>query len=503
MLPQISAILFSLIISFTVASSALAQSLPDTSAAAKVIDIAPPWQSTIPALLPERDVNSTINEIGSLFNDNSQYYERAPIWAPLVKITASNAALWAIDRYVFNYDFSHISLASWKNNLKEGWTWRDTDRFANDFFFHPYSGGGYFMDARSLGYNYWECIPFAVFGSAEWKYFCENDQPSYPDLINTSVNGPFVGEIAYRVTSNILNDSKTGLDRVWREAVVGLLSPSRFFSRLITGKLWEVAPEQELEREPWDVQLDLGAHRVNNGSQFNTGPIKASLDLAVAYGDPFEIRDRKPLDQFKIWTEFTNAYERKYLGEVTGYGELFAGNTESGNFQMMYGLFQHFDYFDNLTFELGDVSFGPGIVTKLKLTEHHSLYSTWHASFMPFGANNASFFPNPTADQRDYSYGDGFEGMTETGFELGDRMIDISLIGYYVYFNSYYGQAVKNTMLLLKPHIAVRLFDNLSIGLEHQIYESTRLGTTLANPTIDNTEQRLFVQWNWDDFPRE
>ncbi|HEX5315123.1 MAG TPA: hypothetical protein VFX22_00620, partial [Candidatus Kapabacteria bacterium] len=114
MLPRISAILFSLIISFTVASSALAQSLPDTSAAAKVIDIAPPWQSTIPALLPERDVNSTFNEIGSLFNDNSQYYERAPIWAPLVKITASNAALWAIDRYIFNYDFSHISLASWK-----------------------------------------------------------------------------------------------------------------------------------------------------------------------------------------------------------------------------------------------------------------------------------------------------------------------------------------------------------------------------------------------------
>jgi hypothetical protein len=378
--------------------------ISDTSAGAKVMDIMPPWQSTIPALLPERDLNSTLNEIGSLFSDNPQYYGRAPIWVPLVKITLSNAALWAIDRYVFNYDFSHISLASWKNNLKEGWTWRDTDRFANDFFFHPYSGGGYFMDARSLGYNYWECIPFAVFGSAEWKYFCENDQPSYPDLINTSVNGPFVGEIAYRVTSNILNDSKTGLDRVWREAVVGLLSPSRFFSRLITGKLWEVAPEQELEREPWDVQLDLGAHRVNNGSQFNTGPIKASLDLAVAYGDPFEIRDRKPFDQFKIWTEFTNAYERKYLGEVTGYGELFAGNTESGNFQMMYGLFQHFDYFDNLTFELGDVSFGPGIVTKLKLTEHHSLYSTWHASFIPFGANNASFFPNPTADQRDYSY---------------------------------------------------------------------------------------------------
>ncbi|HZK76573.1 MAG TPA: DUF3943 domain-containing protein [Candidatus Kapabacteria bacterium] len=503
MVPRISAVLLGLIISCSFASSAFAQSLPDTSAAAKVMDILPPWQFTVPALLPERDLNSTVNEIGSLFSDNPLYYGRAPIWLPLVKITLSNSALFAIDRYVFNYDFSHISLASWKNNLKEGWTWRDTDRFANDFFFHPYSGGGYFMDARSLGYNYWESIPFAVFGSAEWKYFCENDQPSYPDLINTSVNGPFVGEIAYRVTSNILNDSKTGIDRVWRETVVGLLSPSRFFSRLITGKLWEVAPEQELEREPWDVQLSVDAHRVNNGSTFWSGPIKAGLNLAVEYGDPFEIRDRKPFDQFKVWTEFTNAYERKYLGEVTGYGELFAGNTESGNFQMLYGLFQHFDYFDNLTFELGDVSFGPGIITKLKLTEHHNLYSTLHASFIPFGANNAGFFPNPTTDSIDYSYGDGFEGMTETGLDIGDHFLDLSFIGYYVYFHSYYGRIVDNSMLLLKPRLVVHFTPNFGVGLEQQIYQSDRLQSSFASASLVRTEQRLFVQWTWDDFSKE
>ncbi len=359
------------------------------------------------------------------------------------------------------------------------------------------------MDAHSLGYNYWESIPFVAVAEVEWKYFCETDQPSVSDLINTVANGPLVGEIDYRLTSNILDDSKTGPDRLWREVAVAFLSPSRFLSRLITGKLWEVAPEQELEREPWDVQLDIGAHRVNNGTQFNTGPVKASMDFAVEYGDPFEIRDRKPFDHFKVWTEFTNAYERKYLGEVTGYGELFAGNTESGNFKMMYGLFQHFDYFDNLTFELGDFSVGPGIVTKLKLTEHHSLYSTWHASFIPFAGNNSGFFPNPTAQTSDYSYGNGFEAMTQTGFELGDRLIDLSIIGYYVYFNSYYGPAVKNTMLLLKPHVAIHLLKNVSIGLEDQIYNSNRLGTTLSNPTISNTEQRLFVEWNWDDIPRE
>ncbi len=482
----------------------MGQTLPnDTSAQANVLNVLPSWQSRILPFHPVGDVHSTLNEIGSLLSDNPHYYGRAPIWLPFLKSTFSNAVIWAIDRYVFNYDYSHIGLASWRLNLQRGWRWSDNDRISTDWFFHPYSGGGYYMDARSLGYNFWESIPFVAAAEVEWKYFGETDQPCISDLITTTVGGPFVGEVDYRLTSNILDDSKTGFDRLWREVAVAFLSPSRFLSRLITGELWRVAPQQELEREPWDVELDLGAHRVNNGTSFNTGPVKASMDIAVAYGDPFEVRDRKPFDQFKLWTEFTNAYQRKYLAEVTGYGELFAGNASSGNFHMMYGLFQHLDYFDNLTFELADLSFGPGILTKWQLTEHHSLYSEWHASFIPIGANNASFFPNPTTDQRDYSYGDGFEAMTKTGFELGDRLIDLSLIGYYVYFNSYYGQPVRNTMLLLKPHIAVRLFRNLSIGFEHQIYESNRLGTSLANPTIENTEQRLFVQWNWDDFPRE
>src|SRR5205823_1535469 len=48
------------------------------------------------------------NTIGSIIMDNKQYYGRAPIWVPLVKITLSNMVLWAIDRYVFDFPWSHI-----------------------------------------------------------------------------------------------------------------------------------------------------------------------------------------------------------------------------------------------------------------------------------------------------------------------------------------------------------------------------------------------------------
>ena len=447
------------------------------------------------------DTSRPRNVLGWLFKDDPQYYNRAPIWVPLVKITLSNAALWAVDRYIFNYDFSRISLNSWSENLKRGWTWRDTDRFGNDFFFHPYTGGGYFNDARSLGYNFWESIPFAAFGSAEWKYFCENDQPSYADLINTTVNGTFVGEVAYRLTSNILDDRATGADRFWREFAVGLISPSRFFSRLITGKLWEQSNDLTLEKEPMDARLSFGPHLVNNGTQFGTGAKKISIDLMLDYGDPFEMRDRAAFDHFKLWGDVTNAYERKYLGGVTGYGNLFSGNSHSAGFDMMYGLFQHFDYFDNLTFEFGDVAFGPGIVTKVPIGNEHNIYFNALASFFPFGANNAHFFPLDSTQQRDYSYGDGLNAKAELGFSLFDDFIDIDATGMYILFDSYYGVPVNNQMLLVKPRLAFNVWHNLGLGVEDQIYYSNRFGGSMASGTIHQTEQRFFVQWNWNDFP--
>ncbi len=453
---------------------------------------------------PQAFDSTVLNSIGWLFNDDKYYYERAPIWLPLVKITLSNAALWAVDRYVFNYDFSHISLESWKRNLQEGWTWNDSDRFGNDFFFHPYTGGGYFMDARSLGYDFWESIPFALFGAVEWKYFGENDQPTYPDLINTTINGTFMGEVAYRLTSDVIDDRAKGGERVWREAFAALLSPSRFFSRLITGKLWKIADRPVLEREPTDVSLSVGPHLVNNGTSFGTGPVKLSLNGIVEYGNPFEAREHKPFDHFKLWGEFTNAYERKYLGGVTGYGLLAGTNNGDGEgIQTMFGIFQHFDYFDNLTFEFGAVPIGLGLLTKIPLTSSHNIYENVNASFIPFGANNAGYFPVDTAQSRDYSYGDGYEIMDETGLNVFNNTLNLSLVGYYIYFNSYYGQVVTNNILLLKPRIVLNLFDNVGIGLEHQIYQSHRTSPVLAPATLNRTEQRFFVQWRWDDFPKQ
>ncbi len=68
----------------TASSLAFGQMAPiwmDTSAQAKVFDVLPAWQTTLPSMVPEHDVGSSLNEIGSLLSDNPQYYGRAPILA--------------------------------------------------------------------------------------------------------------------------------------------------------------------------------------------------------------------------------------------------------------------------------------------------------------------------------------------------------------------------------------------------------------------------------------
>jgi len=89
------------------------------------------------------------------------------------------------------------------------------------------------------------------------------------------------------------------------------------------------------------------------------------FNIMLDYGNPFEVRSRKPFDYFRVRLDFTEGISRKILDNITGYGILFGSNSHSyGGLDMLLGGFQGFNYFDNMTFELATIGFGPGIITK-------------------------------------------------------------------------------------------------------------------------------------------
>ena len=439
------------------------------------------------------------NMYGDLLDDNPLYNPKSSLGMVAFRVTMANVSTFAIDRYIFNYEFSRVGFNSWRHSQKTGWEW-DLDRFGMNYFFHPFSGGMYFNAARANGYSFFESVPFAFLGSLEWEYFGENTLPSYNDFINTPINGSFLGEIFYRLGSNILDDQTTGANRFFRELAVAFITPTRFFSRLLDGDLTRLTPDEVYQKEPLNITLNAGYHKVNEGKKLeNKGTSSLNFNIILDYGNPFEKRSRKPFDYFRIKTDLDFGVGRKIIDMITGYGALFGRNVQIGNVEMLAGIFQHMNFFDNRTFELGTIAFGPGIISKVPMSNNSSLYTNLHVDIVPFGALSNRNGITDTIQVRDYNYAGGAEAKIESTFNIGG-WVGLTFIGYYWWFHTYVGVAGNSYIGLIKPRIAVKIFNNVSLGFEHLIYYSDRYPRDFPNVHSVRTEQKIFLQIFLEEF---
>lgn len=426
-----------------------------------------------------------------LFEDDPEYNKRYPLWIPAVRVTTTVAFNWAVARYVFNYEWARISPETWKQNLKGPWVW-DVDRFGVNFIGHPHTGNYYYNVARSNGYNFWQSFPFAVGGSLMWELFGENEPPSKNDVINTPVSGVMLGEILYRVSSNILDDRARGGNRVFREVLAGLINPPRALNRLTQGKMFRVTNKEVYQKEPLNITLNAGMHKVNTNNKFGTGSTNAILNMQLDYGDPFEVRPRKPFDVFRFRLESRYGDDRRLIDNVIGYGLLAGKNITNDRNGMLLGVFQHFDYWNNKIFELGSIGFGPGLLSRIKIGRNSNLYSTLHIAGVPL-AGNASRFAPDTSAFRDYNYGGGAEARIEETLHLGN-MFTVGLTAYHYWIYAYEDKPIKSRVGILKPRVTVRLFGNTHAGMEHHIYYDNRSTNGIPDQHVRQTEQKFFVQ---------
>jgi hypothetical protein len=447
-------------------------------------------------------VDTTVqNKYGDLLNDDSLYNKRYPLWIPFLEVAGANALIWSYDRYGLNADFARVGMESWKYNIKKGWEW-DIDRFGVNFIGHPYSGTLSYNAGRANGYNYFQSFGFAVGGSLMWEYFCENTRPSYNDIINTPVNGAFIGEILYRLSSNVLDDRTGGVERVSRELLAGIINPMRGFNRLLQGKAFRRTNKEVYQKEPLNISLFAGVHIINEGRAFVSGQSTTSqmINFQFDYGNPFENRARKPFDFFKLRTEFDFGVGRKVLSHIMGYGILYGKNVTYGKHSVLFGIFQYSDYWDNKTFELGAVAFGGGVFSKIPITKTSDLYTNVHVGLVPFAGNSTHFGPD-TSQLRDYNFGHGMAGKFETTLNLG-KVATASAILYYYMIRTYVGSPGNNYIGIFKPRITVRIFRSLSAGFEHYIYFNDRYLKDYSPIHSVRTEQKIFLLLYLEDKQR-
>jgi hypothetical protein len=334
-----------------------------------------------------------------------------------------------------------------------------------------------------------------------YEYFGENTLPSINDLINTTITGAFLGEISYRLSSVFLDDRATGSERFFRELFAGIINPQRAFSRFLRGRLTRGTSEEIYQKEPLNMTFSAGPHLVNKGRSFGTGSMNGMLTLHLDYGNPFERRSRKLFDYFKLRADLTLGAGRKIVDNVIGHGLLFGGNVHSGNMEMLIGGFQHYDFWDNQTFELGTIAFGPGMISKVPISANSNLYFDVHLGIVPLAGNSTQLGPD-TSQFRDYNYGGGAEGKFETTLNLGGAA-SATFRGYYYWIHTYVGNAGNNFIGIIKPSIAFQVVDNVSVGFEQLVYFTDRYPRDYPNVHDVRTEQKIFLQVYIENFKNE
>jgi hypothetical protein len=266
-------------------------------------------------------------------------------WRAAGGVATTNWLTWAYNWYVQRWPWANVGLRSWGQNLRQGFVW-DNDCFLDNQLAHPYHGSWYHNSARASGYGFWASFPFVAAGSATWELLGENITASLNDLINTTLGGMAIGEVTYRLSSLLGSGRGPGHNGFGRELGAFALSPISRTQGLLhrrveqTGELAVARPE-EMSRVAVGRRL---------GHTF--------VELAVRYGSPFDAGATRPYDAFEFRLQVSP--DGGGLVHHVGISGLLARRnlSQSPHSQLVFGLFQHYDYDDlpNLKFSGQSVS---------------------------------------------------------------------------------------------------------------------------------------------------
>lgn len=349
--------------------------------------------------------------------DLSYYSSKKNGWIAAGEIFGLNMGIWAFDRYVIKGDYAYISMKTIKDNLKGGFYW-DNDQLGTNMFMHPYHGNLYFNSARSNGFNYWYSGVYALGGSAMWELFMENEHPSINDIIATPIGGMAIGEVFYRGSDMILDDRKRGGERVKREILAFLVTPTRGLTRLINGDAWKVRSTsgRQFGLPQISAEISAGVRALEIKDDILDKGVGAAISGSVEYGDRYDSENPKPYDYFTIRASLNIQKTQPLLGQVNIMGRLWGAELKDNEKDYWnIGIYQHFDYYDSDTISsvsneipykmATPAAFGVGYIHKSKRFVDWDFNSYAHLNGILLGASLSDHY---LVSNRNYNLASGF-----------------------------------------------------------------------------------------------
>lgn len=334
---------------------------------------------------------------------------------PVASMLAVNTTFWATARYVLEADYAYIGLDTMSANFEAGFEW-DADGFPINQIGHPYQGALYHGGARSAGLGFWASLPYTFLGSLQWELFMEREHPSYNDLITTSIGGIALGEVLFRLSSRLIDESAGGGARAAREGGALAVNPIYGLSRLFSGAAWRQGAARPAH--PVRARLSAGVGRIRPGSRDDLEPPSPIFGARALYGTLAETDEEfEPFDWFtlEMGLKFHDSRLAAAHLDITGLLTRWAIDCGADN-DCAWGLINHYDYYDSPIFNVGTSSVGAGLLADFRLPWSLDLFLEGDMGVVALGGFDS---PYPTGVERDYSLGTG--GMLRVTGELAKR----------------------------------------------------------------------------------
>jgi Domain of unknown function (DUF3943) len=440
-------------------------------------------------------------------------------WAT-AEMFAINYGASMFNEYVRDANFNQISPRSFWANFEEGFTY-DDNKFKTNQLIHPFNGATYYNAARANGIGFWGSSAMSVVGAFVWECCGETHPMSFNDMISTGIGGIARGEVMYRASSLLLDNTKTGKNRFFREAGGLLINPIRGFNRLVTGDAGEVQGnpvDPYAWRPAFSLAVRAGGRVIGEGESIseNTNTY-GFLEVALFYGNPWDSDRHGPYDRFDVISQ-SNFGEKTRVGRLLIRGDLFTKRIGDGKKHVL-TLQQDFDYIDNEAYEYGGQSLGPALLSRYPVSDTMDLVTRLQAYGIILGAVNADYsFLADVANQerlREYDYGPGAGASVELYlFRKGLPLLSARYRGSYIdvsngstYSGENVGLGSNHIVHQTQLKLEIPITHSLGIGADASVFfRRSHYDVTSDFPGVEpgrrtitqrNPEARVFLTWTY------
>ena len=325
---------------------------------------------------------------------------------------------WSFNRFVRNAEFAKVNFKSIGTNLKpSSWEW-DDNNFKTNQFAHPYHGNLYYSTFRTNGYSFWQSAPAAFAGSFLWEIAGETHFPAPNDFINTSFGGISLGEMTYRISNKIVNNSAHGIGRQLQEVVALIINPVNGLNRILDGQWGRVYGDTDTTALVAYLNVGMRHFNIRTLEEYTKGRNELYLRLRLQYGDRFKTSNI-PFESFYAQVE-AGGGDSTYLNTVQVIGALKTWTLKEQDDQLhLYSVTMNYDFIKNNAFQYGGQSFTFRLLSDWFRKSKTKLYTEIGSGIVVLGAVPDKYLYY--GEGRNYDYGPGISLTTSVFLNLNNR----------------------------------------------------------------------------------